>query len=77
MEVLHNKSPVTLTIFTINRLHFLSQSVTTREGEGFKTETTLGADLKSIRVYEFTDAEMIVVSVILDKSLKNDNATHA
>ncbi|XP_012235751.1 fatty acid-binding protein 1 [Linepithema humile] len=36
------------------------KSVTTRESEGFKTETTLGADLKSIRVYEFTDTEMIV-----------------
>lgn len=63
-EISRDKSPVNCVdrIFTIN--NFSSQSVTTREAEGFKTETTLGADLKSIRVYEFTDTEMIVVSVI-------------
>ncbi|XP_011632554.1 fatty acid-binding protein 2, liver-like [Pogonomyrmex barbatus] len=36
------------------------KSVTTKEGNGFKTETTLSADLKAIRVYEFTDTGMVV-----------------
>lgn len=57
-------------IFTINIIDYynhyilaLSQSVTTKEGNGFKTETTLSADLKAIRVYEFTDTGMVVVSI--------------
>ncbi|XP_012536315.1 sodium/calcium exchanger regulatory protein 1 [Monomorium pharaonis] len=36
------------------------KSMTTKEGNGFRTETTLSADLKAIRVYEFTDTEMHV-----------------
>ncbi|KAL0129281.1 hypothetical protein PUN28_004172 [Cardiocondyla obscurior] len=36
------------------------KSVTTKEGNGFKTETTLAGDLKAIRVYEFTDTGMVV-----------------
>ncbi|KAH0950206.1 hypothetical protein HN011_005821 [Eciton burchellii] len=35
------------------------KSVTTKEGDSFRTETTLGTD-KSIRLYEFTDTGMIV-----------------
>ncbi|XP_072761852.1 fatty acid-binding protein-like [Anoplolepis gracilipes] len=34
------------------------QSVTTKQGNGFKTETSLTADLKVIRIYEFTDTGM-------------------
>jgi len=41
--------------------------VTTKEDNGFKTETTLSDDLKAIRIYEFTDTGMVVVSVILIK----------
>lgn len=47
----------------------MSQSVTTKEDNGFKTETTLSADLKAIRVYEFTDTGMVVVSVILIQTI--------
>ncbi|XP_018393009.1 PREDICTED: fatty acid-binding protein homolog 5-like [Cyphomyrmex costatus] len=36
------------------------KSVTTKEGNGFKTETTLSADTISIRIYEFTDTGMVV-----------------
>lgn len=42
----------------------MSQSVTTKEDNGFRTETPLSADFIGIRVYEFTDTEMIMVSVI-------------
>ncbi|RLU22878.1 hypothetical protein DMN91_005156 [Ooceraea biroi] len=35
------------------------KSVTTKEGDNFRTETTMGTD-KSIRIYEFTDTGMIV-----------------
>lgn len=45
-------------------IRFTPQSVTTKEGNGFKTETTLAGDLKAIRVYEFTDTGMVVVSAI-------------
>lgn len=44
---------------------FMSQSVTTKEGNSLKTETDLPANLKAVRVYEFIDTGMIVVSVIL------------
>ncbi|XP_032686831.1 fatty acid-binding protein 1, liver-like [Odontomachus brunneus] len=36
------------------------KSVTTREGDNFRTETSLTADLKAIRVYEFTADGMVV-----------------
>ncbi|XP_071557995.1 fatty acid-binding protein-like [Temnothorax nylanderi] len=38
------------------------KSVTTKEGDGFKTVTTLSAekDVKAIRVYEFSDTGMVV-----------------
>ncbi|KYN14127.1 PREDICTED: fatty acid-binding protein homolog 5-like [Trachymyrmex cornetzi] len=36
------------------------KSVTTKESNGFRTETTLSAGIKAIRNYEFTDTEMIV-----------------
>ncbi|CAL1683942.1 unnamed protein product [Lasius platythorax] len=35
------------------------KSVTTKENNGFKTETSLTADLKVVRRYEFTDTGMI------------------
>lgn len=35
------------------------KSVTTKEGNGLKTETILSPDLKVIRVYEFTDAGFV------------------
>jgi len=43
----------------------MSQSVTTKEGNSLKTETDLPANLKAVRVYEFTDTGMVVVSVTL------------
>ncbi|XP_018340901.1 PREDICTED: fatty acid-binding protein homolog 5-like isoform X1 [Trachymyrmex septentrionalis] len=36
------------------------KSVTTKESNGLKTETTLSAGIIAIRNYEFTDTEMIV-----------------
>ncbi|XP_029161598.1 fatty acid-binding protein, liver-like [Nylanderia fulva] len=35
------------------------KSVTTKEGNGFKTETSLSPELKLTRVYEFTDTGMV------------------
>ncbi|KAG5326528.1 FABP5 protein, partial [Acromyrmex heyeri] len=36
------------------------KSVTTKESNGFRTETTLSTGITAIRNYEFTDTEMIV-----------------
>ncbi|EGI70199.1 hypothetical protein G5I_00957 [Acromyrmex echinatior] len=38
------------------------ESVTTKERNGLRTETTLSTGITAIRNYEFTDTEMIVVS---------------
>ncbi|KOC64582.1 Fatty acid-binding protein, liver [Habropoda laboriosa] len=45
------------------------QSVTTQEGNNFITETQLGDTLKVVRLYEFTDTEMKVVSTFLIHSI--------
>jgi len=42
----------------------MSQNVTTKESNGFRIESTLPTGILAIRNYEFTDTEMIVVSVI-------------
>lgn len=49
---------------TINSNVLHPQSVTTREGDCFKTETPLSAEVKVTRIYEFKDDGMTVVSAI-------------
>jgi len=49
-----------LVIFVVYTNTYLLQSVTTKEGNNFRTETVMGTDT-SIRLYEFTDTGMIVV----------------
>ncbi|XP_014480353.1 PREDICTED: fatty acid-binding protein 1, liver-like [Dinoponera quadriceps] len=43
------------------------KSVTTREGNCFRTETSFSADVKSVRIYEFT-ADGMTVHLSSDKS---------
>jgi hypothetical protein len=60
MKFLRSNRLQLLHILFVNVNIYLLQSVTTKEGDSFRTETTLGTD-KSIRLYEFTDTGMIVV----------------
>ncbi|KAG5322207.1 RABP2 protein, partial [Pseudoatta argentina] len=39
---------------------FIFKSVTTKESNGFRTESTFSTGITAIRNYEFTDTEMIV-----------------
>ena len=47
------------------------QSVTTRDGDKFITETELPGGNKSVRVYEFQDNGITVVSRIMKSIVKN------
>ncbi|KYQ51012.1 hypothetical protein ALC60_09891 [Trachymyrmex zeteki] len=44
----------------VSSSQIIYKSVTTKEDNGFRTETPLSADFIGIRVYEFTDTEMIM-----------------
>lgn len=49
----------------LNIYNNILQSVTVQEGDSFRTETTAKDDIKIIRVYEFTDSGVTVVSKYL------------